>query len=311
MATALMTGCAGGGSRTSAPVSVQREFPQIQIPSMYGDDQRLSYASEHYWDRFLSTDNFYPCDENTLNGVSIETVEGNFATYVALLESSELEPACQAVKKFFSKLEAYQQADTASTVFGRMSEMMEKYLYDPNSPYRNEDIYAAYVECLAASPLTDPDLVPAYVYTSLMCSLNRIGTPAADFRYVDAAGRSHTLYGNKAEYTLLFFSNPGCEACMEIIQTLMGMEQVNALLASKRLAVVNVYIDDEIDKWKAYQSHYPSTWSNGYDPTYSIRENISYNVRAIPSLYLLDADKKVIMKDAPQENVFRFLYDLL
>ena len=32
-----------------------------------------------------------------------------------------------------------------------------------------------------------------------------------------------------------------------------------------------------------------------------------YNVRAIPSLYLLDREKRVILKDAPQDKVFEKL----
>ena len=32
-----------------------------------------------------------------------------------------------------------------------------------------------------------------------------------------------------------------------------------------------------------------------------------YNVRAIPSLYILDKDKRVIMKDAPETKVLAFL----
>ena len=52
---------------------------------------------------------------------------------------------------------------------------------------------------------------------------------------------------------------------------------------------------------------YPDNWYNGYDPDYVIREDILYNVRAIPSLYLLDKDKKVLMKDAPQERLFSWL----
>ena len=77
--------------------------------------------------------------------------------------------------------------------------------------------------------------------------------------------------------------------------------------ASGRLAVVNVYIDQELDKWREYAAGYPSGWISGYDHNYIIRTDQLYSVRAIPSLYLLDSSKNVILKDAPQDKVFDFL----
>jgi hypothetical protein len=38
-----------------------------------------------------------------------------------------------------------------------------------------------------------------------------------------------------------------------------------------------------------------------------IRTENLYSVRAIPSLYLLDKEKRVIMKDAPEDRVFSYL----
>ena len=109
---------------------------------------------------------------------------------------------------------------------------------------------------------------------------------------------------------MLFRSNPGCPACKEIIESLTSSERIASLVASGRLAVVNVYIDDELDKWREYASVYPKNWYNGYDQSYLIRSDITYNVRAIPSLYVLDSSKRVQMKDAPVEAVLPYLENL-
>jgi hypothetical protein len=52
---------------------------------------------------------------------------------------------------------------------------------------------------------------------------------------------------------------------------------------------------------------YPEEWYNGFDPDMILRSNEIYAIRAIPSLYLLDSEKRVIMKDAPEERLFRYL----
>ena len=52
---------------------------------------------------------------------------------------------------------------------------------------------------------------------------------------------------------------------------------------------------------------YPEKWYNGFDPDLVIRGETLYNVRAIPSLYLLDREKKVLMKDVPEARLFEWL----
>ena len=326
LAAVLLCGCGNhGGSASSGPATAPsvREFPMFRIPSMYTDPyDRMVYAAEHYWDAFLSTDSVWPCDSLTINGVPAETVEEHFATYVELLiqllsmpagqtdvaaSVSVVSDARKGISSLFRHVEAKQKSDSLSNVFDRFASLAEKYLYDPNSPYRNEDLYLPYVQGLAVSLLTDPLMVPAYSHDAEMCAMNSVGSKVPDFVFKDIDGGSHSLYGVKGTFTLLFFSNPGCEACKQIIETIKSDIGLEHLISSGKLAVVNVYIDEDIDAWKSYQDYYPDTWFNGYDPSYSIRQDVKYNVRAIPSLYLLDSEKRVIMKDAPENRVFAYL----
>ena len=41
-----------------------------------------------------------------------------------------------------------------------------------------------------------------------------------------------------------------------------------------------------------------------------IRNEELYSVRAIPSLYLLDEEKRVILKDAPENKMMHYLVNL-
>ena len=114
----------------------------------------------------------------------------------------------------------------------------------------------------------------------------------------------------KAEYTVLIFGNPGCKACQEIMDAMASTPEIASLIDEGRLQVVDVYIDQDIDDWKAHISEYPAAWINGYDHHYAIRTDLLYNVRGIPSIYLLDASKTVLMKDAVQEKVLTALMNL-
>jgi hypothetical protein len=94
---------------------------------------------------------------------------------------------------------------------------------------------------------------------------------------------------------------------MNIINVLREDPVISSMVASGRLAVANIYIDEDIQAWRSYMPVYPEEWYNGFDPDMILRSNEIYAIRAIPSLYLLDSEKRVIMKDAPEERLFRYL----
>ena len=101
---------------------------------------------------------------------------------------------------------------------------------------------------------------------------------------------------------------------MRGLQNIIGMLGNSPVIASQVrdgvLAVVNIYIDEDIGAWLSYMPVYPADWHNGFDPDLVIRGDGIYDVRAIPSLYLLDREKRVLMKDAPEQKVISFLENL-
>lgn len=305
---AMAAGCA---SRTARPAQDNyRTFPFPEIPGMITDiEQRKAYLAEHFWDGFFNGDG--PTDSAYVLGVSNEEVEQNLANYIEFLGILEMDDARKSVGHLFDLIETKQEEDTSSLVYLRMTDMVSSYLYDPNSPMRSEDYYLPFVKGLAESRFTSDDRRPGYVFESRMCALNMYGTAVPDFKFKDIRGRVHSLYGVKAEYTMLFFSNPGCQACKDIIDEIASRPYIDDMIADGRLAIVNVYIDGEVDKWKDYAPVYPDNWLNGYDHDQLINGGQLYYVRAIPSLYLLDSGKRTIYKDAPVERVLQFFDELI
>ena len=296
-----MAGCKGKKAEQFSALP----FPDETVPSVYQDRQEIAeFLAEHWWDGLTDPQRKYPCDSSLVSGVLRGDVEQKFANWTVVLDAVDYGVAVKAVNRLFDRASACEKKDTSSNVFESMTEIVQKYLYDPNSPMRNEDFYGPYVERLSQCQLVDEGIRQAYAFDAKMCALNRVGTKAADFRFADKSGRIRSLYDIKADNIILFFSNPGCTACLDIINTLKSIPAVAHGVASGRLAVLNIYIDEDLKAWREYMPIYPEDWYNGYDPDYVIRTDVLYNVRAIPSLYLLDKDKKVIMKDAPETRLF-------
>lgn len=284
-------------------------FPMVQVPSMLEGAERFGYLAVHFWDEYFKlAENGVSVDSTIVGGVEVQELEQAMANYLAVLENLPLDEACAAVSSFTGKLVSFEEADSSTTVFESVSSLFEKYVYDPNSPLRDEDLYTPYARNMSQCGLVAPEKREAYAEDARLTLLNRRGTRAADFSFTDRHGRRYTLYGTKADRTVLFFSNPGCTACKEIIDALSQDEMISGMIASGSLAVLNIYIDEDIRGWLDYMPIYPEIWYNGFDDSHMVRDEELYNVRAIPSLYLLDADKTVLLKDATPDNLINTIY---
>lgn len=305
MAALVLAACA---NNRKAEQFIALPFPDALPPAMMDDPQdMIEYMALHWWDGITEPSRTYPCDSLLVSGVKLSDVEQKFANWANVLNMVHVDYACKCAVNLYDRALACEKKDTSSNVFEFFNSLVAKYLYDPNSPVRNEDHYAAYAERLAKCDLIEPVMQGKYDFEVRMASLNRIGSQAADFRFTDVKGKSYTLYGIKSDLVLLFFSNPGCGACKEIIDVLSNDPKISGLIAEGVMKVLNIYIDEDLEAWRSYMPIYPEIWYNGFDPDFVIRGESLYNVRAIPSLYLLDRDKKVLMKDAPEARIFDFL----
>ena len=302
---ALAVGC---GENKKAEQFAALPFPDIIPPAVMDNPQDIAdYMALHWWDGITDPSRSYPCDTALVSGVRLGDVEQKMANWTNILGMVDMSVVGKSMERLYDRAAACEKKDTASNVFETFTSLVDKYLYDPNSPLRNEDHYAFYAERLAKSDLVETVMQEKYSRQVRLASLNCIGTKAADFRFSDKRGKMHSLYGIKSDLTLLFFSNPGCKACKDIIDVLNTDPVISGLIADGTMSVLNIYIDEDLEAWRSYMPIYPERWYNGFDPDMVIRGEGLYNVRAIPSLYLLDKDKVVIMKDAPEGRLFDYL----
>lgn len=288
--------CTGRGGKGAESAEV-KHFRQVAVPAVYTSQREIiTYAAAHFWDDFA--------------GVPDIELEAAMSDFLNLLCGLPLDEAQNAMVSLFDNIVRTHNADTSAHTYIRMTQLVSKYLYDPNSPARNEDLYLPFVQKLASCPLTSEEMRPAYEYEAQSCSKCRFGTLAPDFRIRTVKGNTFHMHSVEGEFTMLLFSNPGCTACKEIIDNVLASPRVAGMIESGYLAVINVYIDQDLKAWREYEHNYPSNWHTGYDPDYVVRGENLYPVRAIPSLYLLDRQKHIIMKDAPTERVTGYLETL-
>ena len=134
-----------------------------------------------------------------------------------------------------------------------------------------------------------------------MALKNRPGDVATDFTGVCRDGRSRRLSDIKAGYVLVYFNDPDCEDCRRMKELLSLSPVVNGLLESGRLKLLSVCVEGKTPAWE--QAEFPAGWMDGYDAGQRLTREQVYDLKAMPTLYLLDAEKRVILKDASFEQV--------
>lgn len=283
-------------------------FPYVSVPTMLSGQDAAEYAAAHFWNRYFdSTKVWTDAPDTLLGGVSREDMTAAVREYIIALWSIPYKQASEAQVRLMSLAEASLDNDTTGRIYDFMTSVMESALWNPLSELRNEGLYIPVLESILRTRRTGEHYSAYYQQQLSTCMNNRPGEPAADFSYTDARGVHHRLYDTDTEYTLLLFSNPGCPACREIISILRNSPVVTALLRDGRMTLLSIYIDENLEEWRMGLSDYPDSWITGYNHDLTIRDALVYDVRAIPSVYLLDRDKKVIFKDiAPGMLMLQF-----
>jgi hypothetical protein len=285
---------------TQSPTSRSRTFdPHFDVSSFVTiDDYR--HAMDHYWDDFdfEAGDRVKEYDSLAMTQAMVD--------FVAYLSQEPLRERRDSLLR-----NMMQRASTSRPVLDYFASMSEVVLHDPNSPLRNDEFYIPILEVIVASPLLDEYELIAPMYDLELARQNRIGEVANDIVYTLANGRTGRLHNIDTDYVILMFSNPGCPMCREIREEITASPLINELTENGSLKTIAIYPDEDLEAWRDHASDIPQSWINAYDQGMTITAERSYNLQAIPALYLLDSEKRVIIKDgtsvAQIENAIAYL----
>ncbi len=267
----------------AATTASELSFPHITIPEMVPPTDRANYLAEHFWDHFDFSDTTF-CNQPDIT-------EQAYANYLDILRYVEPSIAQRSVGALMKS------AEVDSTMFDYFASLTDKYLYDPNSPFRNDELLIPALEAIIASPLLDEAEKIRPQSQLDMAQKNRIGQRANDFRYTLHDGRTGRMYSIEADYLLIFINNPDCPACKEIREQICASPMLSEMIERSVMKVLAIYPDEDITAWLNYRHNIPASWINSYDKQLRMRDDELYDLKAIPSLYLLDSEKRVILKD--------------
>lgn len=275
-------------------------FPFPEIPTMLTQpEERKAYLMAHYWDNF----NF--ADTALVNNRNV--AEQGAADYLAILADGTLteEQVKGSLDGFCKGMEAQEHA---RKVF---LQMMEDYLYNPNSPFHNEGLYAMFLERMLKSEFVDEARKSSLKFSLDLISRNCPGKMATDFVYFLLDGSRHSLGRMRVnnDRLLLVFYDPECPSCHETLQKMVADDLLEEAVRTGKLTVLAVYTEGNQEVWKRTLGDFPRGWIIGSDHE-AVKQGALYDLKAMPSLYLLDGSGKVLLKDVPYAEIRKEILDL-
>lgn len=301
---ALMVGCSSRKGHPQAEANsplppLEQATPRPHfIPTpppahLTGEAQRL-WLRDHYWDHFDFR------DTTLLYRIDTAEMLSAMARYVAHV----IGPVDTAAMRSLMR-----KASLSRPMLRYFSTLGEELLYDPNSPLRSDELFIPVLEAMASSQwLNEYEQARPRHLLGLVCQ-NRVGAPANDFRYTLEDGSSSTLYALKAPYTLLFISNPGCPMCRSLRGEISSSPMLSTMIERGTLRLLMLYPDQELEEWHRHRQEIPSQWIYAYDRGCILQRDQLYDLKAIPTLYLLDQEKRVLLKDVVDVALIEYTID--
>ena len=271
----------------------KRSFQLPEVPVMLDTPEaRAAFVCEHYWDHFDFADTAY---------IHLPDItEQAIVNFMDLMPRVPQELADKAMRIL------YEKAAPHSPMLWHFWETMSRYWQNANSPMRNEEMLIRLCRSVEEVPQVEEVLKQRASFARRMAEKNRPGMKAADFVYTLASGKQARMYGLKAEYTLLFFYNPDCHTCADVKQAMQRSLLLKDMVSGGRMKVLTVYPDEDVALWRNRLGEMSEEWINGYDKGQVLTMEERYDLSSIPSFYLLDKDKKVLLKDADWRQVMQF-----
>lgn len=247
------------------------ELPLPQIPdSIMAPSAKADYMMLHFWDAMDFADKEQVSDTLLL--------EQTFSNFVYLLPNTSGVNAIEAAMVALTK-----EASVSPFAQRRVSETAEKYLYDVESPFQSDTLFKIYLEALFKNKPEDSE---RYGYLLNEVKQNETGSIAPDFSI--ASTRLSDIVAD-ALYTIIVFYENDCPDCINTIEMMKADTNLAHLVDSGAIKIVAIDLNTTNDGMISLPAGWIGSQTSAPEDLYVMRRN--------PSLYLLDSDRKVVIKD--------------
>ncbi len=131
-----------------------------------------------------------------------------------------------------------------------------------------------------------------------------LGEVAPNITVYDPDGKPVVLHDIEAEYLVLYFWDSECGFCR---QATPHIKRAYDRLKDEGVVVFSVNTETDRDKWLGVIADYRHDWIHVNDVKNQSGFRDKYAIYAIPQIFILDSDKRILAKDIGAEHVEQFI----
>ncbi|MDO4691505.1 MAG: DUF5106 domain-containing protein [Porphyromonadaceae bacterium] len=271
------------------PEPLDRPTPPLHLQT---PEERAEYVLNHFWDKMDFADTAL---------IKHPAMEFAFADYCGLLTSFPADRVEEAL------LRPLDRSEGSMLIFAlSMYRMM---LYEANSPIMSEAHYRTILKWAIRSPKVEAAYQEQARLVLELIDKNSVGSQATDFIYTTVEQTQRHLKHQKATRTLLVFATPDCPTCSRTLEELQKTPIIAESINSGRLGVLVIYLQSTQEQFVQAASKLPNYYEVGYDAQDKVVSEQLYDIKASPTMYLLERGGKVLIKDATIERMAQYLLD--
>ncbi len=241
-------------------------------------ESRCNYLALNFWDN-------YDISRPVTDVAALETA---FRDYLNILKFSHRNIALSSVRDFIFKARANVNN------LRKVGEIAEAALYGPYAEFWSDELYIEVARAMSESTNLKADERNYYKRQIDVISncINGQEMPAIDL-VVDE--HKTKLSDIEAPVYLMFFTDASTNSTID--RTRLSVDvNVNTIVEAGQLKVVQVYVGKPDAGWASNQ---PANWINAS----SEQAASMLDLRAIPSCYILDKERKILNKNVSVEEV--------
>lgn len=294
LAATLTLSAAAQTTATTDTIVIPPLFEYPTVPDTITSwTNRSNWLATHFWDNF----------DAKSKSVGQIPLNHAFHTYIIPLQYSELPIAQKSIDNLLNRI----QKNPGLLV--QFAKAAQYNCYDVATAEQIiDDVYIPFVQALLKNKKV-PKIHKSRFQAQLTPLLNtRIGEKIHPFPIIAPSGTEST-FAHDGKYSLIMFADPTCVQCKTSRIQIENDSRLVPYIANEQLSLHYIVINpDELpESWQSYTSHYSDKWHKAASP--DCDEVI--DLRINPSIYILDKEGRLILKNSTLQHTLATLASLL
>lgn len=273
-----------------AEIVIEPLFEYPMAPDSISNLQdRSDWLMQHFWDG-MDFANKQTVDQNALNDA--------FAVYTAPMQFASVTEVNASIDKLISR---YSKNPVLSLQFGKAA---EEALYGPRAYFWNDELYLKFLDALVSNKGIKKERKLRYNRQRDLISATMVGKRPPAFDYLTPQGKK-SRFDPTGVITLIEFGDPDCTDCRHARLKMETNVTFGRLIDTGKLNVMFINVDPD-EGWEQKLASYPAKWHVGASDDVADL----YDLRATPSIYIVDRNGTVAAKNVDIETAIRTAIEL-